>query len=390
MPLILTYLEAAARQPKSASSRAVANIGLNPRRFVVIGAGPAGLTAAFKLLEAGHAPIVLEKSSDVGGLSRTECYKGYHFDMGGHRFYSKSKEVQALWLEWMGSELLKRQRLSRIYYNGEYFDYPLKPMNALAGLGIIEGFRIVWSYLLWTTFPRRAEETFEDWVSNRFGKHLFETFFKCYTEKVWGISCRELRAEWAEQRIKQLSLGKAVANMFFKSRHQIRSLISEFHYPRLGPGMLWNRVRELVEHRGAQVSLNARIVAIRHHQWRVTSVLVERDGKLDEVAGSDFISSMPITELIKKLDPAPPAPLIDAASRLRYRDFLTVCLIVNQARVFDDNWIYVHDPGVDCCAGFKTSRIGALRWCPIPVARPSVLSIFVSVETNSGTVPMPI
>ena len=189
----LTYLGVAARgNQRQHCPRAVANIGLNLRHFVVIGAGPAGLTAAFKLLEAGHIPIVLEKSSDVGGLSRTECYKGYHFDMGGHRFYSKSKEVQALWLEWMGSELLKRQRLSRIYYNGEYFDYPLKPMNALAGLGIIEGFRIVWSYLLWTTFPRRAEETFEDWVSNRFGKRLFETFFKCYTEKVWGISCREL------------------------------------------------------------------------------------------------------------------------------------------------------------------------------------------------------
>jgi protoporphyrinogen oxidase len=340
-------LEADAARPQLISSHTSAGNGDNPRRFIVIGAGPAGLTAAYKLQELGHTPTVLEKSSVVGGLSRTERYKGYRFDMGGHRFYSKSKNIQSLWSEWLGPDLLKRRRLSRIYYNGAYFDYPLKPLNALAGLGPMEGIKIVWSYLLWSAFPRRTEETFEDWVSNRFGKRLFETFFKCYTEKVWGISCKELRAEWAEQRIKQLSLGRAVANMFFTSRSPVRSLISEFHYPRLGPGMLWSRVRDLVEQRGGHVSVNTQIKAIRHDNWRVTSLLVECEGKVDQVTGSDFISSMPITELIKKLEPAPPGQLLDAANRLHYRDFLTVCLIVKKAHVFDDNWIYIHDPGVD-------------------------------------------
>ena len=324
-----------------------AEAGENARQFVIVGAGPAGLTAAYKLTQAGHLPIVLERSSIVGGLSRTETYKGYHFDMGGHRFYTKSRDVQSLWEEWLGEDLLTRRRLSRIFYGGKFFDYPLKPMNAIAGLGPVEALRIALSYLKATVFPSRVEETFEQWVSNRFGKRLFEMFFKHYTEKVWGISCSELRAEWAEQRIKQLSLGSAVTNMLFAHAGKIRSLISEFHYPRLGPGMLWNRVRQLVEQSGGQVSLNTGIAAIRHDNWRVTSMITERDGQFEEVAGTDFITSMPVTELIKRLDPAPSGLLLDAAHRLRYRDFMTVCLIVNRPHVFDDNWIYIHDPGVN-------------------------------------------
>ena len=212
--------------------------------MVVIGAGPAGLTAARELARQGLAPVVLEKDGIVGGLARTEQYKGFQFDMGGHRFFTKVDEVQKIWQEVLGADFLRRPRLSRIYYNGRFFHYPLKPFNALAGLGIGRSVLVVLSYLRWQLFPYREEDTFEQWVTNRFGRRLFETFFKTYTEKVWGIPCSELRAEWAAQRIKDLSLRSAVVSMFLKPRRTIKTLIEEFDYPRLGPGMMWRAVTE--------------------------------------------------------------------------------------------------------------------------------------------------
>src|SRR5215467_4475302 len=239
------------------------------KSVVVIGAGPAGLTAAYELTKHDLPLIVLEKRNIVGGLARTENYDGYRFDLGGHRFFTKSLEVQRMWHELLGKDFLRRPRLSRIYYKKKFFFYPLKPLNALKGLGVRESFLIVTSYLWRQIFPYRREDTFEQWVTNRFGRRLFRTFFKTYTEKVWGISCSELKAEWAAQRIKGLSLRTALLNMVWKPRKAIKTLIEEFHYPRLGPGMMWNAVRRIVEKRGGVVKLGAEVVAIRRKGNRI-------------------------------------------------------------------------------------------------------------------------
>ncbi len=314
--------------------------------IVVIGGGPAGLTAAYELSKQQHPPIVLEKNDKVGGIARTENYRGYHFDMGGHRFFTKSAQVQEFWLEILGDDFLRRPRLSRIFYKNKYFHYPLKPFNALLGLGPIEGLRIIGSYVRWHLFPYREEDTFEHWVTNRFGKRLFETFFKSYTEKVWGIPCNELKAEWAAQRIKDLSLKTAITAMFLKPQETIKTLIEEFDYPRQGPGMLWTAVQDRINEQGGQVQLNSNVVGIQREGQRITGVTVEQDGRTQTITGSSFISSMPVTQLLKWLDPPPPPDVLAAANQLSYRDFLTVCLIINKPDVFPDNWIYIHDPSV--------------------------------------------
>ncbi|MBI3287414.1 MAG: NAD(P)-binding protein, partial [Chloroflexi bacterium] len=227
-------------------------------QVIVIGAGPAGLTAAYELIKQGVKPIVLEKSHTVGGLARTENYQGYRVDMGGHRFFTKVEEVQALWQEILGEDFLRRPRLSRIYYNGKYFYYPLRFFNALSGLGMIESALILLSYIRSQLFPHPREETFEEWVSNRFGPRLYRIFFKTYTEKVWGIPCSEIKAEWAAQRIRGLSLPAAVLNAILKPKGgSIKTLIDEFHYPRHGPGMLWQRAQEMAEARGGEPTLEA-------------------------------------------------------------------------------------------------------------------------------------
>jgi protoporphyrinogen oxidase len=316
------------------------------KHVVIIGAGPAGLTAAYELAKLSHHPIVVEKDPQVGGLSRTESYKGFHFDMGGHRFFTKVDQVKKIWHEILGTDFLRRPRLSRIYYNKKFFDYPLKPLNALVGLGVLESVLIALSYLRWRIFPYHKEETFEQWVTNRFGRRLFQTFFKSYTEKVWGIPCSELKAEWAAQRIKDLSLKTVLLSMFVKPKTTIKTLIDQFEYPRRGPGMMWNAVKEQIECRGGEVRVNTGVVAIHWNGKGIESVLVGCNKHAETIRGTHFISSMPVTEFIKKLDPPAPPPVVNAADKLRYRDFLTVCLIVNKPDLFPDNWIYVHDPEV--------------------------------------------
>ena len=349
------------------------------REVVVIGAGPAGLTAAYELVKLGLAPTVLEKDAIVGGLARTEEYRGNHFDMGGHRFFTKAPEVQRMWGEVLGDQFLRRPRLSRIYYDGKYFHYPLKPINALMGLGPWQSVRVALSYLKWQVFPHPREDTFEEWVTNRFGRRLFLTFFKSYTEKVWGVSCTELKAEWAAQRIKDLSLKTAVLNMVFKPRQTIKTLIEEFDYPRLGPGMMWRTVASSVTAAGGTVQMLSPVERVHRQGNRITAVTVGRNGRPEEIRGTDFISSMPVTELIAKLDPPAPAEVLDAASRLSYRAFLTVCLIVDKPDLFPDNWIYVHDPQV------TVGRIQNYKnWSPDMVADSTKTGLGLEYFCNEG------
>jgi protoporphyrinogen oxidase len=338
---------------------------LGQKNVIVIGGGPAGLTAAYELCKANVRSVVLEKDNVVGGISRTVNYKGYHFDIGGHRFFTKVQAVEDMWREVLPEgKFLRRPRMSRIYYNKKFFFYPLRAFNALFGLGIWNSFLIFLSYVKSQMFPQKPEDTFEQWVSNRFGKRLYEVFFKTYTEKVWGIPCNEIRAEWAAQRIKGLSLLSAVRNALIgqqgKSKSEvIKTLIDEFEYPELGPGMMWEAVAEIVQQRGASVRLETSVERILWAGGKVRAVEVSNDGQREWVKGSDFISSMPIRELFEKLDPPPPPEVRKAAADLNYRDFLTVALIVNKEDVFPDNWVYIHDPDV------KVGRIQNFKnWSP--------------------------
>ena len=334
------------------------------KKVVVIGAGPAGLTAAYELCKAGVASVVLEKDHVVGGLARTVDYKGYLFDIGGHRFFTKVPAVEAMWREVLSEQdFLRRSRLSRIYYNKQFFYYPLRAANALFGLGLWNSFLIFCSYIWAQLFPTRPEETFEAWVSNRFGKRLYRIFFKTYTEKVWGIPCSEIRAEWAAQRIKGLSLVTALRDMLLKQPKQqeavVRTLIDAFDYPARGPGMMWETVADIIQQRGSELWLDVEVHKIRWTAGHVEAVELTSQGKTEFVCGTDFISSMPIQELIYKMDPPAPDAVLHAALQLHYRDFITIALVVNREMLFPDNWIYVHDPGV------KLGRIQNFKnWSP--------------------------
>ena len=322
------------------------------REIIVVGAGPAGLSAAVTLAESGHKVTVLEKDPEyVGGIARTVTYKGYRFDIGGHRFFSKSSEITAFWQERLGPEFISVKRLSRIFYRGTYFDYPLKALNALTGLGIGTTFLCGLSYLSARLFPIAPEKSFADWVTNRFGKRLFEVFFKTYTEKVWGMSCNEISADWAAQRIKGLSLWKAVLNALLPQRGKggatIKTLIDTFEYPRLGPGQMWEKTRDDIVAAGSAVEMGEEVVAINTIADTVISVTTRNAaGEESDWPGEQFIVSLPLQEAALAFYPPLPEPALAAANRLRYRDFLTVALVVKRTDLFPDNWIYVHDPAV--------------------------------------------
>jgi protoporphyrinogen oxidase len=313
---------------------------------VVIGGGPAGLTAALEFMKHDLLPVVLEKYHIVGGIARTESFKGFSFDMGGHRFFTKSAYVNEMWQNLLNKDLLLRPRLSRILYQHEFFDYPPQLWNTLRGLGLRESIKVLASYMRWQLWPYRRVETFEHWVTNAFGKRLFEIFFETYTEKVWGISCTELRAEWAAQRIKDLSLWVVLKNVIRKTGTKVATLIDRFHYPRRGPGMMWEAARQRICREGGEVRLNAEVIRVNRSGHRIDSVVVSEVGRQRSISARLFVSSMPLPELVRKLDPPPPPEVLTAARDLKYRDFLMVCLIVDDTDLFPDNWIYVHEPGV--------------------------------------------
>jgi protoporphyrinogen oxidase len=323
---------------------------------VILGAGPAGLTAGYMLARHGTDPVVLEALPAVGGLARTEVRDGFRFDIGGHRFFTKSPEVEALWHETLGDELLLRPRLSRIYYRGRLIDYPLSGPNLIRMLGPGELARALSSYLVAVARRSDEAETYEDWVSQRFGRRLYEMFFRSYTEKVWGVPCGELRAEWAAQRIRGLSFAAAARSALpGRRRNGVRSLITEFHYPRLGPGQMWEAMRDRILEHGGRVRTNARVERIHIKDGQVSEVVAA--GKA--IPAAEVISSLPLSVMVGIVEPAPPSGVLDAAKGLRYRDFLTVALVMDGRELFPDNWIYIHEPGV------QVARIQNYRaWSP--------------------------
>jgi protoporphyrinogen oxidase len=341
------------------------------KKIGIIGAGPAGLTAAYLLAKAGKQVTVFESDPKyVGGISRTESYKGYLFDIGGHRFFSKSKEVEDFWTEILSDDMLDRPRSSRIYYNRQFFSYPLVATEALTKLGIIESALCVMSYLKAKAFPVKDPVNFEDWVINHFGKRLFNIFFKTYTEKVWGIPCKEISADWAAQRIKGLSLSSAIKNALFKPKQSgnkdklIKTLIDTFRYPKYGPGMMWDVCAEKCRTMGVEILMNEAVTGISKagEEWSV------KTGNQKSYDGFDYVlSSTAMAQLVPFISPALPAPALEAAKQLKYRDFITVVLILKDQDRFSDNWIYIHDPNV------KVGRVQNFKsWSPYMVPDPSM------------------
>jgi len=346
----------------------------------IIGAGPAGLTAAYCLTKETPSVTVIEMDPTyVGGISRTVAYKDFRFDIGGHRFFSKAKEVVDLWHEILPDDFIERPRLSRIYYGGNYYSYPLKAFEALTNLGLIESAACMLSYAYARMRPVPDPKTFHQWVRNQFGERLFSIFFQTYTEKVWGMSCDEISADWAAQRIKGLDLASAVLHALKRSLKPkgggakgadgkvIKTLIESFQYPRLGPGMMWEEAARKVKERGGRILMGERLEHMSYSadagRWTIETVTNE--GETKKHTARHVISSAPVRELVEKISPTPISLL--HARDLKYRDFLTVALIVKKPDLFPDNWIYIHDPSV------KVGRVQNFRsWSPELVPDPSL------------------
>lgn len=343
----------------------------------IIGAGPAGLTAAYLLTRAGKRVTVIEKDPVyVGGISRTVEHEGFRFDIGGHRFFSKSREVVDLWNEILPDDFIERPRMSRIYYEGKFYSYPLRAFEALFNLGVWRSTLCMASYARWKLFPKKETRSFQDWTINQFGAKLFGIFFKTYTEKVWGMACDEISADWAAQRIKGLSLGGAVLDGLKRSLGlnktpndgmATKTLLESFRYPRQGPGMMWDAARDHVVAGGNHVLMGHALKQLSQDSdgWRVATS--GPDG--ERVIHADHvISSAPMRELAGRIHPLP-ASLPDALD-LKYRDFLTVALMIRSPDLFPDNWIYIHDSKV------KVGRIQNFRsWSPEMVPDPELACV---------------
>ena len=320
---------------------------MEPAPFVVLGGGPAGLAAAHLLALRGRPVLLLEAGARVGGLARTFEFRGFRFDLGGHRFFTKNREVEELWRSLLPDDLLTRPRLSRIFYRGRLFHYPLRPLNALAGLGLLRSARVFGSFAWRRLAPKRPEKSFEDWVSNRFGPRLYRLFFQTYTEKVWGIPCAELSADWAAQRIRNLNLGRAILDALGLGRKgQVASLIDRFQYPRLGPGQMYEALAAQALAAGARLRLSARAAGLRHDGARVTAVLLESGGRREEIPAAAVVSTVPLSELAQAFDPPLPEEVRTAAFGLRYRSLIAVNLLIRASRLLPDTWIYLHAPEV--------------------------------------------
>jgi protoporphyrinogen oxidase len=327
------------RQSTESEPREGQNIGT-----AILGGGPAGLSAAYLLGHRGRQAVVFEADGSVGGIAKTIEFNGYRFDLGGHRFFTKLGPIQRLWEDMLGEDFLTRPRLSRIYYEGKFFEYPIAAKDVVGRLGLVEATRCAFSYL-WAARNRNAEaHSFEEWVTTRFGRRLYDSFFRSYTEKVWGIPGSEIRSLWAAQRIKNFSLGKAILSILRLRREHVTTLIEEFRYPRLGPGQMWEAFADRADELGIQVELNQRCVAVKHSDGRVESVSTRQNGDVFEHAVDSVISSIPLSDLVLSLDPPAPRAVQAAARDLSYRDLVLVALMTTEDEPFPDNWIYLHDP----------------------------------------------
>jgi protoporphyrinogen oxidase/predicted dehydrogenase len=311
----------------------------------LLGGGPAGLTAAYILGRRGRPGAVFEADGTVGGIAKTIEFNGFRFDLGGHRFFTKLQPVERLWQEMLGDDFLTRPRLSRIYYDGKYFDYPITAKDVVARLGLWESIRCALSYLRSARHRNDEAHTFEDWVTTRFGRRLYDAFFRSYTEKVWGIPGSQIRSLWAAQRIRNFSLGRAIMTILGLSREHVTTLIEEFRYPRLGPGQMWEAFAAEAEESSIPVHVKQRCVAIKHSNQRVESIVVQENGNTEEHSVDSVVSSIPLSELILNLNPPAPPKVQAAARALRYRDLVLVALMTTEPKPFPDNWIYLHDPG---------------------------------------------
>jgi protoporphyrinogen oxidase len=388
------------------------------KKAIIFGAGPAGLTAAYELLQKSDIkPIIYEMSNDIGGISKTVNYKGNRIDIGGHRFFSKSKTVMDWWLKILPIQdennlqkpgdsskvMLVRQRLSRIFYLRKFFNYPVSlNFNTLKNLGIIRIIKIGYSYLWIRIFPVKDEKSLEDFFINRFGKELYITFFKDYTEKVWGISCDKIKAEWGAQRIKGLSVSKtishAIKNIFFKSRsidqkNTETSLIEQYLYPKFGPGQLWEEVADQIRDNGGEIHKNQKIVGLKTKENKIVGVTIENilSGEKQEIKGDYFISSMPVKDLVSSIQNSVPDDVLKISNGLVYRDFITVGLLLKKMKIknntkiktknnlIPDTWIYIQERDV---------KIGRLQifnnWSPFMVKEPAQVWIGLEYFCNEG------
>ena len=355
---------------------------------IIFGAGPAGLTAGYELEKNKKQVQIFEADRQyVGGIARTASYKEFKFDIGGHRFFTKSGKVKELWQEILEPENWKYNvpRLSRIYFDGKFFAYPLKAFDTLFKLGILKSTFYISSYMYFKMFPIKNVRSFEDWVTNNFGKQLYLAFFKTYTEKVWGISCKEISADWAAQRIKGLSLTEAIINALKSlvpqkknsNKKVIKTLIDNFDYPIYGPGMLWESAKNKIDSLGGKILMDSKVTKVQLKDQTVKYCEINNDEK--QYFANDFISTLPIKELINIIEPTPPSVVIEAANQLKYRDFLTVVLILNEENVFPDNWIYIHEPNV------RLGRIQNFKnWSSEMVPQSSRTSLGLEYFCNEG------
>lgn len=313
--------------------------------IIILGGGLAGLSAGYVLTMAGLSVKVFESDSSVGGLSKTIIHNGFRFDLGGHRFFTKDQGLNNFVKELMCEELISVPRKSKIYMRNKYFDYPLKPLNAIFGLGISTTIEILLDYAaekIKNLIRKPQNISLEDWVVSNFGRKMFNIYFKEYSEKVWGIDCSMISAEWVAQRIRGLSLASAVKNAFFKlNGKDVPSLVDVFLYPQLGIGRISDRLKEDIEAGNNSVLTDSRIELINHSDFKVESIVINNREQFVEENGIEFISSIPITKLVKMLHPAPPENILTAASKLRFRDLVIVAVIINRKRVTDQTWIYI-------------------------------------------------
>ncbi len=318
---------------------------------VIIGAGPSGLAAGYCLASNNITPLVLEKDSQVGGMSKTIKYKNYRFDIGGHRFFTDLEEVGAFWNEILEDKLIKKTRLSRIYYKNKFFNYPLDPADTIKNVGVLNALKIAFSYLKSQCSRKKEIVTFEDYIIKHFGRKLFEIFFKTYTEKTWGMRCTEISCDWAQQRIRGLSAISAITTTIVPGQNNtIRTLVKEFYYPTLGPGMMYEKIAQNIDNMRGEIKTGIKIVKLLHNSKNILCAIgKDASGNYEEFDSDIFISSAPITEVVQMLSPAPPPDIIKASNELKYRNLLIVNLVCAEKDIFPDQWIYIHSPEVKLC-----------------------------------------